>query len=243
MEKRICKDCEIKGIKCNKCYKKEWYEKNKVRLSEQNKLKYEANKEEVKERVTQYRNNNKEKIKIRDNKYYEANKEKIIKQNMDYVAKNKEKTKTYKKQWAKDNEERLKLKRKGYYQKNKDRIKQLHKDRMKSDPIYAITCNLRKNILKAFRERAYEKNGKTVQILGCSFEEFKNHLESQFEPWMTWENRGLYNKTSEYGWDIDHIIPLAVSSTIEEVIELNHYTNLQPLCSYINRNIKRAKLN
>jgi hypothetical protein len=59
---------------------------------------------------------------------------------------------------------------------------------------------------------------------------------------MTWENYGLYNKQFNYGWDIDHIVPLASAITEEDVIKLNHYTNLQPLCSYTNRNIKRDRL-
>ena len=45
-----------------------------------------------------------------------------------------------------------------------------------------------------------------------------------------------------YGWDIDHKIPLASAETEEELLKLNHYTNLQPLCSRINRDIKRDRL-
>lgn len=59
---------------------------------------------------------------------------------------------------------------------------------------------------------------------------------------MTWENRGLYNGELNYGWDIDHIIPLASAEKEEDIIRLNHYTNLQPLCSYTNRYIKKATL-
>jgi hypothetical protein len=33
-------------------------------------------------------------------------------------------------------------------------------------------------------------------------------------------------------WDIDHIIPISSAKTKEDIIRLNHYTNLQPLCSY-----------
>ena len=58
---------------------------------------------------------------------------------------------------------------------------------------------------------------------------------------MTWENRGLYNGELDYGWDIDHIVPICSAKTEEDVIKLNHYTNLQPLCSYTNRVIKGDK--
>ena len=38
---------------------------------------------------------------------------------------------------------------------------------------------------------------------------------------MTWENHGE--------WHIDHIMPMYTAQTEEETLELNHYTNLQPL--------------
>ena len=57
---------------------------------------------------------------------------------------------------------------------------------------------------------------------------------------MTWENHGKYNNSEGYGWDIDHIIPISMAKTEEDVIKLNHYSNLQPLCSKINRNVKRG---
>jgi len=60
---------------------------------------------------------------------------------------------------------------------------------------------------------------------------------------VAWENRGLYNGELNYGWDIDHIIPLSSALTEEKLIKLNHYTNLQPLCSYTNRYIKKDNLN
>jgi len=45
------------------------------------------------------------------------------------------------------------------------------------------------------------------------------------------------------GWDIDHIIPISSAESEDDIIKLNHYTNLQPLCSYINRVVKRDKIN
>jgi hypothetical protein len=97
--------------------------------------------------------------------------------------------------------------------------------------------------LKSFNRNGISKTSKTCEILGCSFEELKNHLESQFEPWMTWDNKGNPKDgilEANKSWDIDHIIPISTAKTEEDIIRLNHYTNLQPLCSYINRVIKRG---
>jgi len=51
-----------------------------------------------------------------------------------------------------------------------------------------------------------------------------------------------YNGSPNFGWDIDHITPVSSAKTEEDIIKLNHFTNLKPLCSYINRDIKKAKL-
>ena len=59
---------------------------------------------------------------------------------------------------------------------------------------------------------------------------------------MNWENYGLYNGEKNFGWDIDHIMPMATALTEGEIIKLNNYTNLQPLCSYLNRNIKKDNI-
>ena len=89
-----------------------------------------------------------------------------------------------------------------------------------------------------------KKKSRTYEILGCSFIDFRIYLESKFESWMNWQNYGNPkdgliepNKT----WDIDHNIPLSSATNEEELLKLNHYTNLQPLCSYYNRFIKRDK--
>ena len=156
--------------------------------------------------------------------------------------KTKEEINQYKKEWSEKNKERLKEKRKLYYEENKLLISEKHKKRITDDPIYALSVLLRKNINKAFRKRGFEKENNTTKILGCTFEEFKQHLENQFEPWMNWVNRGKYNGTPNFGWDVDHIIPTSKVETIEDVIKLNHYTNLQPLCSYINRDVKVDKV-
>ena len=46
----------------------------------------------------------------------------------------------------------------------------------------------------------------TFDILGYSFDDLIKHLESQFKPWMNWENHGTY-ELGELRWQIDHIVP------------------------------------
>lgn len=178
-----------------------------------------------------------------------------------YREQNKEKTKTYMKEYYEENKDTLKENKKEYYKKNKNNILNKHKsyqktnkekinkrkniyrkDKREFDSLYNLKHCIRGLINISFKEKGFKKNSKTVMILGCTFIEFKQHIENQFQPWMNWENKGLYNGTEGYGWDIDHIIPISSAKTEDEVIKLNHYTNLRPLCSKINRYVKRGKI-
>jgi hypothetical protein len=134
---------------------------------------------------------------------------------------------------------RRKMKRNEWLIKNRDLINKLKRDRRKNDPLYAMKGSLSALLIIAFKNKNYKKNTKTIETLGCDMYFFKSYIEERFEPWMNWDNRGKYNGEFNYGWDIDHIIPLCTANTEDEIIKLSHYTNLQPLCSKINRDIKR----
>ena len=111
--------------------------------------------------------------------------------------------------------------------------------RLKEDHLFKIKHNIKTYIRLQLKQiDAKKNNNKTIEILGCPIHEFISHLEYKFEPWMSWENYGKYNGELNYGWDIDHIIPISSAKTEEEIYKLNHYTNLQPLCSKTNRDIK-----
>lgn len=143
------------------------------------------------------------------------------------------------KEWRLNNKDKVKKQSDKWYIENKERRReprrQYAKIRRKNDPLFAI----RSRVSTLIRTNLLRKKSKTIEILGCSFEEFKLYLESKFEPWMNWENRGLYNGEFNYGWDLDHIIPTSSAKTEEDLIKLNHYSNFQPLCSKINRDIKK----
>jgi hypothetical protein len=157
----------------------------------------------------------------------------------EYRLKNKDKIKKIAKKYRDNNKTTISNIDKIYREKNKDKINTYRRERILKDPLYRITSNIRSLIRQSFRYKGLKKNTLSEKILGCTFEEFKNHLESLWEPWMNWDNYGLYEPNKlNYGWDIDHIIPLKTGKTEEDIIKLNHHLNLQPLCSYTNRNIK-----
>jgi hypothetical protein len=73
------------------------------------------------------------------------------------------------------------------------------------------------------------KKSNTELILGRQLKDFILYIESKFEIWMNWENYGKYNGELNYGWDIDHIIPLSNSKNEDDIYLLNNFNNLQPL--------------
>ncbi len=240
--------------------RKEYYSGNKESIRVKHNTYRENNKESIKEYnrnyITEYQKCNKESIKERKKDYYENNKESIKVKINEYHIKNKEFVKEYKMWYYENNKEFIKVKSTEYYEtnknkedfrinrmiyreNNKDKINKRQKERLNNDNLYKLTQYTRSMMNKAFNSINSKKNSKTSKILGCSFEEFKLHLESKFEDWMTWENYGKYNGELNYGWDIDHMMPLSSAVTEEDIYRLNHFTNLQPLCSYNNRYIKK----
>lgn len=221
-----CKDC-----------KKKYQEENKERIRENKKLYYVNNIEKLEKYRLEYNSLNKNKDKSKE--YYknmtdeqkQSRKENLKEyyKNMTDVQKQRRKETT--KKWLEENKEHVRIKKNEY-----------KKDKIKNDIIFALKHNINTSILIKFRKNGYTKNSRTHEILGCSFEELKEYLECRFESWMNWDNRGLYNGEFNYGWDIDHIIPLSSAETKEEIIKLNHFSNLQPLCSKINRDIKKDKI-
>ena len=214
------------SVYCKDCCRK-YYQDNKETILEKCKISGKL-----------YRENNKEKNRLRGKKYYENNKEATLKRQRKYYFDNIEKKKIYSHEY-----------RKKYYIKNKDkellRHRNYRKKRIEADPLYKLICATRSLIKMSIKGKGYKKITKTETLLGCSYQEFKNHLEKQFQTWMHWDNYGNpKNGTLEpnKNWDIDHIIPMSTAKTEEDIIRLNNYTNLRPLCSYTNRIIKKDKI-
>lgn len=143
--------------------------------------------------------------------------------------------------------------------KTKKLTNERRRNRYENDEIYKLRSILRGfirrsiHLAKKSSNKDIKKAKKSLEYLGCTIEELKNHLEKQFYSHpntgeeMTWENH------SYEGWHVDHIKPLSTFDLTKEkeIMKANHYTNLQPLwaeenltkgSSYESRHHSRAEL-
>jgi hypothetical protein len=87
-----------------------------------------------------------------------------------------------------------------------------------------IVFKLRKAVENAFNRIKKNKPARTLELLGCTWEEARIHIESLFQEGMTWQNHGKGNDK----WHLDHIRPVC-SFEDHELHLMNHISNLRPL--------------
>ena len=123
--------------------------------------------------------------------------------------------------------ERLDEYRKDYFNKNKERIlsynRKYIKNKMKTDELYRFKTKIRNFINGSLRRKKFKKNNHAKDIVGISAEELQKYLYKTF-----FDNYG-YEYDGKEDVHIDHIIPLKMAETEEDVKRLCHYTNLQLL--------------
>lgn len=102
-------------------------------------------------------------------------------------------------------------------------IREWQRKKRAEDPQYRIGNRLRSRLWHALH--GAKKAAKTVELVGCSIEEARRHLESLFLPGMDWSNV-----------HIDHIRPCASFDLRdpEEQRQCFNFKNLQPLSSLDN---------
>jgi hypothetical protein len=110
-----------------------------------------------------------------------------------------------------------------------------------------LYLNLRGNIYRSLKElgieyKKYDPNYSSIKICGLKKEDFIDYLESKMEPWLSLSDYGFHTRRHNYGWDLDHIIPTNTVKTMDDFYKVYHYTNIQPLCSHTNRDLKSSKI-
>jgi len=142
------------------------------------------------------------------------------------------------KKYAQNNPEKVKARSRKCWEKNREKYNARHRkrnqrpevkkkrnarlrERRNTDPQFKLANSLRCLTYQALRGNI--KSASTIALLGCSISHLIEHLEKQFQPGMTWENKGT--------WHLDHMMPVASFdlSDPEQQRQCCHYTNFQPM--------------
>lgn len=142
-----------------------------------------------------------------------------------YNANNGEKIYTRKKAYIESNPElAISIRKKSYLKHRKQRVLDSishNQNRYKTDSNFKTITICRHLVHRAFNTIGTKKEEKTIDFLGYSAKDLKEHLERQFRDGMDWSNHGE--------WCIDHIVPISLATNIEQARVLSQLSNLQPL--------------
>ena len=138
-----------------------------------------------------------------------------------YREKNRQKIREYQREYQREY-------RKKWEEENKEKVNDYYKKRRQQDPVLKLRHNVGAAIRDALKRADGSKNGESVmQHLPYTIDELREHLESQWEEGMTWDNH------ARDGWHIDHIVPQAAlpydSMEHPNFLECWKLENLQPL--------------
>ncbi len=150
-----------------------------------------------------------------------------------------------KNKWLKNNRDKRKRVALDWYYRNRGPLKtrvlvetpvaiRLRKLRKKSIQ-FTLKDRLRVIMGRALRRKWINKSLRTVELIGCTVEELKLHVESRFQYSMTWENRHL--------WHVDHEVPIIAFdlTDVEEQKAAFNWKNLRPLWAHQNQS-KQASI-
>lgn len=171
------------------------------------------------ERYRRYREKNKEKINARRRKNYQKNKEFFRARSQKYREENKEKVQAYDKQYKEQNKEAIAIRRKErdreYYLATKETRREARREankRYRDSHREKIRCDAK--LRKVWRSNCIRGHRKTKWLAS---EKHKIRL--------------MYVKAKEFGFHVDHIVPLRSN----KVCGLHTWANLQLLAPELNK--------
>lgn len=243
--------------KCERCRTKqqEYKQRPEVRERTQEYQKEYRQRPEVQERLRElskeYKQRPEVKTRIQEygQEYKEKNRDRAREINRIYlsVPENKERHK------ANQKTERYKERKRKYnneYNKRPE-VRERRNETQRKEYQNNTAKRLRRNLslamnhkLKTVLNGGCLKGKNTLEYLGCSMEEFVQHIENQFEDGMCWDNYGRSTTKCIRCWHLDHIVPAMYKEsaddiiTVDVIIERSHYTNFQPM--WADENISKS---
>lgn len=187
-------------------------EEQKARKRESNRKYRETHKEQIREMHKAWREKNSDHVKAKARESYH---------------KNPQAYKVRKAKYIESHIEQVKESRHRYKVENRQKCTDYQREKRRTDPVYRFRNGVTHLVSLYKKKTGYTGAKGTWEMLGCDFETFLAHIQSQFAEGMTLENYG----NGEGKWSIDHIEPIRNAKCNEDVERLNHYTNLRPLWS------------
>lgn len=116
---------------------------------------------------------------------------------------------------------------KGYRLRNKERLNAYVLNRLHTNPVVKLRHTLRGRFRKLVTGK--HKTNSVLNLLGCTVEDLKIHLEKQWHSGMAWDNWGTL-------WHIDHIKPCSSFDLTDPQQQAAcwNYSNLRPLLAIDN---------
>jgi hypothetical protein len=211
IQTKVCSKCKVE--KLIDCFHKQTSSKDghkaacKECISKDASLFYVINKDKVNKVKKIYYNSHKE-------QYFQYGKKKgRVEYQRDYRINHKESSSEYSRE---------------YRNKNRITLNAKRLTKKKTNINFMLAGTLRNEIYNAVKKS--KKIYKMKEVLGCTLDFLKQHIESQFTEGMTWENHG------RFGWHIDHVLPCKSFdlSDSEQQKRCFNWSNLQPLWWYDN---------
>lgn len=140
---------------------------------------------------------------------YKVNPEIFKAKNRRWIARHPEKAKEWAMKWAKNNPQKIRDKRARYLKGKADCA------------LFKLAKRIRGTTRSAFIRKKLRKNNLTIEMVGCTWDFLKAHIEKQFTKGMGWHNMK--------DWHIDHLVPLSSAMDEAELIRLAHFSNLRPM--------------
>lgn len=194
---------------CKLCLKL-WREKNKEEISIRRKISYQENREDRLTQKQEYWLRNREWLKVKHREQYYANREAVLRQKKEYSQRPEVKV-------------QRRISSKTYVMK-----------KYNSNPTYKFRHIMSKNLRTAFRVIGASKGARrTLNILGYTGTDLYKHLSKFYDKPCLGRCGTLLLENDKV--EIDHIIPVTLSRTKEDVIKLNQLINLRLLCRNCNR--------
>ena len=231
MDKKVCTKCGLEkdidmfvkrtksddgyAAECKDCHNKhgrlKYYEDiegNRAKSRKSAKKHYHKDEAKSRKRAKEWALENPEKVKETKRNYRKNNPQKVKKWKKDDVIRRKDKIREHDREYRRKNREKLN-KRSVAYRNSCEQNKIKH--------------NLRNRIRIVLQ--GLRKGEHLPELIGCSIDFLKKHIESKFQGTMSWTNYG------NNGWHIDHVLPCNAFDFRNETHQLAcfNWRNLQPM--------------